>query len=163
MRSAAGILPALLLLASPAYAQRSLPDRPQRAAVAAPATLTDRLIQQVYFTQFQLQVGVTGEPLDNIKKLLTQWLNQRRNVTAKRNDALTALRQLLADGNASEEELVKRIAEIDQFDNQARNRDRQLLMLVDPQLTPAQRAKFRIFLVDIEQQLHEMVDSARKK
>jgi hypothetical protein len=121
----------------------------------------EQLLQAFYVSEFQRQVGVNDEQAARFRRILMQWLQQRREVLARRNTAVDDLRRMLARG-APESEILRQMDAVDQADNQARNADRRLTNQVDPILTPAQQARFRLFQVDMEQRVRELLDQARQ-
>jgi hypothetical protein len=142
----------------PANGERT---RPAATAAVAPAQTNEQLLLALYMSEFQRQVGINDEQAARFRPLLMQWLNQRRTVVNRRNEALNTLRQMLANG-ASESELTRQIADVDQADNQTRNSERRLLTQVDPMLTTTQQAKFRLFQVDMEQRIRELVEAVQR-
>ncbi|HEX4997330.1 MAG TPA: hypothetical protein VFY29_03840 [Terriglobia bacterium] len=136
-------------------------NRPRAAAAAANPNSSDDLLLALYINEFQRQVGVSDADLKNkFRPVLMRWLQQRRNVVNRRNDAVMTLRQLLASG-APASEITRQIQEVDQAENQTRNAERRLLNEIDPLLTPVQQGKFRVFQVDMEQRLKDLLETAR--
>jgi hypothetical protein len=154
---------AMVLAGAPALHGQQPRAAGQPAATApAPAAVNDQLLQALYVSEFQRQVGVNDEQIvGRLRTILTQWLQQRRNAAQRRNEATASLRQLLA-ANPSDEEIARKIVEVDTADNQMRNSERRLQSVVDPLLTPAQQAKFRLFQIDIEQRIRELLAEASR-
>jgi hypothetical protein len=142
-------------------ATRPVEARTARQAAAPAQNPNNQVLQAFYLSEFQRQVGVNDEVTRRFRPILMDWLQQRREVIRRRNAAVDRLRQLMESG-AGPSEISRQVNEVDQVEIQARDADRRLMTQADPLLTPAQQARFRLFHVDMEQRIRELVDQARQ-
>lgn len=120
----------------------------------------EELVEGFYVSRLQEELALSDEQFVKILPVLRQSLRERREKAQRRARALNELRQLMDQG-ASEEEIKKQVCEVDQAELDAATAQQKLASSVDPLLSPAQQAKWRIFQVSIEQRIRRMLDRSR--
>ena len=152
----------LLVSASSALAQNAaLPgNQPPVVRPRAQSAIED-VVQTLFIAQFQEQVQPTDEQFVKILPLLRRGIQTLRDNANRSVRAVNVLKQLLM-GNASEDELNAQIRVVDEADRLSKSNQQAFVTKIDPFLTAAQRARFRIFQSNFDQRLREVVQRARQ-
>ena len=159
---------AFLLAALPAASALARPQQNQpNPAAKAPAVPTRRLIMQdavitFYVNQFQKQTGVTNETFGTIIGFVRQFVQDRLDITNRKQRALNQLRQTVQNPNASEEELRRVVHDYDAADHDFQANQEKFLANVDPLLTPRQQARFRQIQIQADNQMKRMLDNLQQ-
>ncbi len=159
-----GVSAAPALLQGPREIGKIRPQRPAqgrnlRAPDAAPI---QEIIEGFYVSRFQQELELDDEQFAHVLPLLRDSLRERNDLGQRRARALNQLRQAIR-ANASDDELTRRILEVDESDHALREAQTNLLRLVDPDLTPGQRARLRIVQPNLEQRIRNMIERSRAR
>ena len=132
-----------------------LRDDAQRPGAQVPPMLD--VIQGLYLTKLQQQTEINEEQYAKLKPLLQDYLRERTELGGPRR--MRAQRQLAQGVNkgASEDELVALMREFDRIDTDVAGSKLRFLALADPSLTVRQRARLRIFLVNMENEINRLI------
>jgi len=159
----------LLFAALPAaYAfARPQQNQPNLAGKQAASVPTRRLIMQdsvitFYVNQFQKQTGVTDETFGKIIPYLRQFVQDRFDITNRKQRALNQLRQTIQNSNASEDELKRAVHDYDAADHDFQANQEKFLANVDPLLNPRQQARFRQIQLQADNQMKKMLDNLQQ-
>ena len=118
------------------------------------------MIEGFYVSRFQQELDLDDEQFAHVLPLLRDSLRERNELGQRRARALNQLRQAVG-GNASDDELTRRIAEVDASDLALREAQAKLLRSVDPALSPAQRARLRFVQPNLEERIRNMIERSR--
>jgi hypothetical protein len=151
---------AFLLAALPAaYA---LPRPQQRPSVPTRRLIMQDSVIAFYVNQFQKQTGVTDETFGKIIPFVRQFVQDRFDITNRKQRALTQLRQVVQPGNASEDELKRAVHDLDAADRDLQANQEKFLANVDPLLNPRQQARLRLIQVQADNQMRRMLDNLQQ-
>jgi hypothetical protein len=163
------IVMALLFAALPAaYAfARPQQNQPNRAGKQGASLPIRRLIMQdsvitFYVNQFQKQTGVTDETFVKIIPYLRQFVQDRFDITNRKQRALNQLRQTIQNSNASEDELRRAVHDYDAADHDFQANQEKFLANVDPLLNPRQQARLRLIQIQADNQMRKMLDNLQQ-
>jgi hypothetical protein len=160
---------AFLFAALPAASALARPQQNQpNTAAKAPSVPTRRLIMQdavitFYVNQFQTQPGVTDETFGKIIRFVRQFVQDRLDITNRKQRALNQLRQTVQNVNASEDELRRVVHDYDAADHDFQANEEKFLANVDPLLTPRQQARFRQIQIQADNQMKKMLDNLQQQ
>jgi hypothetical protein len=145
---------------------RQQQNQPNQAA-RTPSVPTRRLIMQdavivFYVNQFQKQTSVTDETFVKIIPFVRQFVQDRFDITNRKQRALNQLRQTVQNVNASEDELRRAVHDYDAADHDFQANQEKFLANVDPLLTPRQQARFRQIQIQADNQMKKMLDNLQQ-
>jgi hypothetical protein len=138
-------------------AQKLQPGNRQNA-VRRPAVRDAMLF--FYVQQIQRQLELSSEVYEKILPLMTDFVQNRLEISQRRTRAITQIRQAINRG-AGDEELTRLAHEVDATDVEAQNNQDKFLNSVDPLLTPKQQARLRLFQVNADNQLRQFVNTVQ--
>jgi hypothetical protein len=113
-----------------------------------------------YVTQFHQQAEVTPEVMAKVLPFLQQFVQDRFDISQRRNRAMSQLRQAIARGG-SDEELKRAVHDVDEADADALSNQQKFLSNVDPLLNPRQQAKLRIFQVMADNRMRQILSAVQ--
>ena len=156
----------VFLLASlpAAYAlPRPQQNQQNQAAKRGPGLNQRRMVMvdsviSFYVTRFPKQVDVSDETFVKILPFLRQFVQDRFDITMRRDRALSQLRQTLQRSNATEDELKRVAHDFDAAEKDIQANQEKFLANVDSLLTPKQQAGLRVFQVQIDNQMRQMLN-----
>ncbi len=137
--------------------QRPGQGRNLRARDAAPI---QEIVEGFYVSRVQQELGLDDAQFARVLPLLRDSLRERNALGQRRARALNQLRQAIRT-NASDDELTRRIAEVDESELALREAQVNLLRSVDTGLSPGQRARLRIVQPSLEQRIRNMIERSR--
>ena len=140
--------------------QRSRQGRNLRAPDAAAPI--QEMIEGFYVSRLQRELDLDDEQFGRILPLLRESLRERNELGQRRARALNQLRRAL-QSDASEDEMTRRIAEVDASDLALREAQANLLRSVDPDLSPGQRARLRFVQPNLEERIRNMIERSRAR
>lgn len=136
------------------------PNRAQANMDPEPERPVAEIIEGLYISRFQEDIGVSDEQFTRILPMLRQNLRERREFGERRTRALARLRQMI-QSNAEEDELKRQLREVDRSESDAATLQQSFVAKVDPILTTAQQARLRVFQMMIDQRVRRMIDRVR--
>ncbi len=170
-KMAAVLLAAVVWTGNPGFAEQTqkqvLPDRPNanardiKKAQAPPAGPMIEVIQGLYLSRIQQQTEINDEQYTKLRPLLQEYLRDRSEIGGPRR--VRAQRQLFQAVNrgATDAELSAFIKEFDRIDADVMGAKERFLSGADPSLTVRQRARLRVFLVNMENQVNQLIRLAQ--
>lgn len=142
--------------------KKLVPNRPNAVARGPqkrpePQAPMLEVIQGLYLSKIQQQTEINEEQYAKLKPLLQDYLRERSDIGGPvRGRAQRQLAQGVNRG-ASEEELTAFMREFDKIDTDVAGAKLRFLAATDPSLTVRQRARLRIFLVNMENQINQFI------
>lgn len=139
------------------------PQRPRtrpnnlRAADAAPI---QEIVEGFYVSRIQEALDLSDEQFTRVLPALRNSLRQRNELGVRRARALNALRQAV-ENNGSDDEIRRRIREVDESDLALRQVQQDLIDEVDPGLSPTQRARLRLVQPRLEERIRDLIQRSR--
>jgi hypothetical protein len=149
----------------PSAVRPNVPVRPNAAARANGAirpAQRQKLVQDAllgfYVNQFQQNGEVSPEVFAKILPFLQQFVQDRFEISQRRQRALNQLRKAIV-GEASEDELKRLVRELDAADAEFQANQEKFLSNVDPLLNARQQAKVRILQTMADNRIRQMLDA----
>lgn len=118
------------------------------------------VIEGFYVSRFQMELELDDEQFARVLPRLRNSLRERNEAGQRHARALNQLRQAMR-ADASDDEIARRIEEIDESDIALRAIQVNLLRSVDPDLSPRQRARLRIVQPNLEERIRNMIERSR--
>ena len=112
-----------------------------------------------YVTRFPKQVEVSDDTFGKMIPALKQFVQDRFELTNRRDRALVQLRQTLQRSNATDDELRRAVRDFDAADKDIQANQEKFLANVDPLLSPKQQAGLRLFQVQTDNQMRQMLNN----
>lgn len=148
-----------LASAAPALAQEA-PDaaeRPERFEEAG------RMVDAYVLSNLQEQVGLSDEQYVKLLPLVKRLQQERRDFVRQRQEALRALRRGLGAAVPKEAELASLVESLRRLDAEEPAKLRQGLEAIDAELSVVQQARLRVFEVEVQRRIRELLLRARRE
>ncbi len=115
------------------------------------------VIQGFYLSRLKQQTEISDELYARLRPLLMGYLRERAEIGGPRR--MRAQRQLFQAVNrgATDDELIAAMKEFDRIDGDVVGSKEKFFSSADPLLTVRQRAKLRVFMVNMENQVNQMI------
>jgi hypothetical protein len=113
-----------------------------------------------YVQQIQKQLELSPEVYEKILPPMTDFVQNRLDISQRRTRAITQIRQAINRG-AGDDELTRLAHAVDAADVEAQNNQDKFLSSVDPLLTPKQQARLRLFQVNADNQLRQYLNTVQ--
>ena len=163
---------ALLLLASlpNVYGSPRQQNRQQRQQklqpgirpnVAQRRLLVEDAVLGFYVNQFQQVAEVSPEVFGKILPFLQQFVQDRFEISQRRTRVLNQLRQAVARGGSSDDDLKRLVRELDAADAEFQNNQEKFLNNIDPMLNARQQAKVRILQTMADNRIRQMLNAVQ--
>ncbi len=139
------------------------PQRPRQGRnLRAPNAVApiQEMIEGFYVSRFQQELDLDDEQFAHVLPMLRNSLRERNELGQRRARALNQLRRAL-QSNAPDDEITRRIAEVDASDLALREAQANLLRSVDPDLSSGQRARLRFVQPNLEERIRNMIERSR--
>jgi hypothetical protein len=152
-----GLVLTLGLGRGPALAQEeseSAAERPARVEAY-------RMVDAYVVSNLQESLGLTDEQFAKAIPLVKSLQAERREYLTQRTRTLREMRRLLQRGGATEAQVLDRLREVKALDDEHPAAARRHAEALDALLTPIQQAKFRVFELEVELRVRELVNRAR--
>ena len=120
----------------------------------------NQLLSSFYIGRIQNAVGLTDDQYLKILPVLRQYITERFQAASARNRAVVDLRQAV-QRKAADDELSRLIKAFDTADNETKEVSIRFHIQIDPLLTAMQQVKLRVFQINVENQLSNLVLRAR--
>src|SRR5262245_49473795 len=144
-----------------------VPVRPNAAARANGAirpAQRQKLVQDAllgfYVNQFQQNGEVSPEVFAKILPFLQQFVQDRFEISQRRQRALNQLRKAIVS-DAPEDELKRLVRDLDAADSEFQANQEKFLSNVDPFLNARQQAKVRILQTMADNRIRQMLDAVQ--
>ena len=135
---------------------------PRRNLRVPDVTTIQEMVEGFYVSRFQQELDLDDEQFAHVLPMLRDSLRERTELGQRRARDLNQLRQAMQD-NASDEEMNRRISEVDASDRALREARANLLRSVDPDLSPGQRARLRFVQANLEERIRNMIERSRAR
>jgi len=155
-------LPAFVLAL--AVGAASAQEEPPPSGATTPRGARDeafKIVDAYVISNLQESLELTDEQFVKALPLVKRLQSERREYYLARSRALREMRRLLRSGAATEAQVLKLLSELDALETEGPARMRRDLEALDAELTPLQRAKYRVLEVDVEQRLREIMRRER--
>ncbi|MGE0453794.1 MAG: hypothetical protein AB7O37_12285 [Vicinamibacteria bacterium] len=132
------------------------PDRPREEVI--------KLIDAYVISNVQESLLLSDEQFVKLLPLLKRLQTERRSANERRFRILMELRRSLAGGAATEAAVAERMKELRALEAEEPGRLQGLqaqMQAIDALLTPLQQAKFRIFELEVERRIRELISARR--
>ena len=137
---------------------RPNPDRPNARRPAVRQQIVLDAIYSFYVRQFEMDPEFTPEIRSKILPSLDQFLQDRFEISERRQRALNQLRQTIAN-NGSDDDLNRLKRELDSADAEFQSNHEKFLNNVDPMLNARQQAKLRLLQNQADNQLRQYLNA----
>jgi len=137
---------------------RPNPDRPNARRPAVRQQIVLDAIYSFYVRQFEMDPEFTPEIRSKILPSLDQFLQDRFEISERRQRALNQLRQTIAN-NGSDDDLNRLKRELDSADAEFQANHVKFLNNVDPMLNARQQAKLRLLQNQADNQLRQYLNA----
>jgi hypothetical protein len=148
------LLAALLPLA--ASGQNAAPNEPGR-----PRGDAFRMIDAYIVGNLQESLGLTDDQFGRVLPQVKRLLHDRRELAQRRQRAVQELRRVLQSGNATEAQvtdLLRELKSVAAEEPRTLGRD---MEAIDGVLSPVQQAKYRIFEIEVDRKIRELMIEMR--
>lgn len=150
----------LVLLASAPLASAQPPG--PRAGPPRPRDDGARMIEAYVLSNLQESLELSDEQFVKILPLVKKLQTDRREYAQGRMRLVRQMRRGLESGGATEPQIAEFLKELKALDAEGPSRNKRNLDAVDAVLTPLQQAKLRVFEVEVERKLREMLSQIRR-
>lgn len=132
----------------------------QQRATGTENLPVNQVLSAYYIGRIQNAVGLSDEQYLKILPVLRQYITERFQAASARSRAVTDLRQAV-QRKASDDELRPLLKTFDTAENETKEVSVRFHNQIDPLLTPIQQVKLRVFQINVENQLSNLVLRAR--
>jgi Spy/CpxP family protein refolding chaperone len=121
-----------------------------------------RMVDAYIVANLQESLGLSDQKYAEVIPLVKNLQRERRDYFEARWHAQRELRRLLRSGGATEADVAAALGKLRQIETSGPEKTRRALDALDGALTPLQQAKYRVFELDVEQRLRELMRRARR-
>jgi hypothetical protein len=120
------------------------------------------MVDAYIVANIQESLGLSDQQYAEVIPLVKKLQTERRDYFESRWRAQRELRHLLRSGGATETQVETALGKLKQIEADGPEKVRRALDSLDGALTPVQQAKYRVFELDVEQRLRELMRRARR-
>jgi Spy/CpxP family protein refolding chaperone len=146
------------LMAPGASGQESTPSRSRERRDEA-----FRMVDAYVIANIQDSLDLDDDQHTRVIPLVNKLQKTRREHHAERGRALRKMRRLLRSGTATEAEVEEALQASNAIEAEGPERIRAQLSALDAVLTPLQQAKYRVFELEVEQRMRELMRRGRRE
>jgi Spy/CpxP family protein refolding chaperone len=121
-----------------------------------------RMVDAYVIANIQESLDLDDDQYARIIPLVSKLQKTRRDFLLERGQALRRMRRLLSSGTATEREVEEALKAYNALDAEGPKRIRAQLSALDAALTPLQQAKYRVFELEVEQRMRELMRRSRR-
>jgi hypothetical protein len=121
-----------------------------------------RMVDAYIVANLQDSLGLSDQKYAEVIPLVKKLQTERRDYFEARWRAQRELRHLLRSGGTTEAEVAAALEKLREIEASGPAKVRRALDSLDGALTPLQQAKYRVFELDVEQRLRELMRRARR-
>jgi hypothetical protein len=155
-----GLILAWGVAVAPGYSQEEPPPSAQgRSERRAEAF---RMVDAYIIANIQEGLGLDDEQYARVVPLVNKLQKERREYYHARWQALHDMRRLLRSGAATQTQVERALDTLKALEVEGPARIEKQMEALDAVLTPVQRAKYRVFEVDVERRMRELMRRARR-
>ena len=122
-----------------------------------------RMVDAYVIANIQESLGLDEEQYARVIPLVTMLQKARREYFRERGQALRQMKQLLSSGAATESRLGEAVASQKALEVEGPARIRERMDELDAVLSPVQQAKYRVFEVEVERRLRDLMRRGRRE
>jgi Spy/CpxP family protein refolding chaperone len=152
---------ALVFLAHAALAAAQPPDD-RRMGPGRARDEGARMIEAYVLSNLQESLGLTDDQYVKALPLVKKLQSDRREYAQGRMRLVRQLRRTLESGGATEGQVADLLAQVKALEAEGPVRIKKSLDALDAVLTPLQQAKLRVFEVEVERKLRDLLSEIRK-
>jgi Spy/CpxP family protein refolding chaperone len=120
------------------------------------------MVDAYVIANIQESLDLDDNQYARIIPLVSKLQKTRRDFLLERGRALRRMRRLLSSGTATEREVEEALKAYNALDAEGPKRIRAQLSALDAALTPLQQAKYRVFELEVEQRMRELMRRSRR-
>jgi Spy/CpxP family protein refolding chaperone len=121
------------------------------------------MVDAYVIANIQESLGLDDGQYTRVIPLVNKLQKTRREYFGERGRALHTMRRLLRSGTATEAEVEEALKAFNALETEGPARIRTQLSALDAVLTPLQQAKYRVFEVEVEQRMRELMRRSRQE
>lgn len=122
-----------------------------------------RMVDAYVIANIQESLGLDDDQYARIIPLVNKLQKARREYHRERGRTLRQMRQLLKSGAATESQLEEAVASLKTLEVEGPARIRERVDELDAILSPVQQAKYRVFEMDVERRLRDLMRRGRRE
>jgi hypothetical protein len=120
------------------------------------------MVDAYVLANIQESLELDDDQYARVIPLVNKLQKTRREHFGERSRALRKMRRLLRSGTATEAEVVEALRAFNAVAAEGPERIRKQLAALDAILTPLQQAKYRVFEVEVERRMRELMRRSRR-
>jgi len=149
----------LLLAGPPARAE----ETPGRAGGRGGRDEAFRMVDAYVVANLKESLGLSEQTYEKAIPLVEELQAARRGYFVERGKALRKLRSLLRSGTATKDEVLAALEAVKATDASGPERIRAASAALDAILSPMEQAKYRVFELDVEYRMRDLMGRARRE
>jgi hypothetical protein len=122
-----------------------------------------RMIEAYILSNLQESLGLSDEQYVKAIPLVKKLQSDRREFTQGRMRLVRQMRHALESGSATEGQVKDLLAQVKTLEAEGPARIKKSLDAVDGILTPLQQAKLRVFEIEVERKLRDLLSEIRRR
>ena len=122
-----------------------------------------RMVDAYIIANIQESLELTDEQYEQVIPLVNKLQKARRKHFSERYHAERRLRRLLGSGTATEPEVIKALGNLKTLDVEGPAKLRTHAEALDAVLSPLQQAKYRVFEVEVERRMRDLMRRGRRE
>jgi ABC-type transporter Mla subunit MlaD len=122
-----------------------------------------RMVDAYVIANIQESLDLDDDQYARIIPLVNKLQKARREYHRERGRTLRQMRQLLKSGAATESQLEEAVASLKTLEVEGPARIRERVDELDSILSPVQQAKYRVFEMDVERRLRDLMRRGRRE
>jgi len=120
------------------------------------------MVDAYVIANIQESLDLDDDQYTRVIPLVNKLQKTRREFFRERGQALRQMRRLLRSGAATEAQVEAALKAFNVVETEGPERIRAQLSALDAALTPLQQAKYRIFELEVEQRMRELMRRSRR-
>ena len=121
-----------------------------------------RMVDAYVIANIQESLGLDDEAYVKVIPLVNKLQKTRREYFHSRSHAVREMRRLLQSGSATEAQVLEALSALKQLEIDGPRQMQEQSVALDEVLTPLQQAKYRVFELEVEQRMRELMRRARR-
>jgi hypothetical protein len=121
-----------------------------------------RMVDAYIIANLEESLGLDEDTYVKVVPVVNKLQKARRQYFQERAEALRSMRRLLRSGTATEAQVREQIETFKTLEAEGPERLRRHMAELDALLTPVQQAKYRVFEVEVERRLRQLLRRGRR-
>ena len=122
-----------------------------------------RMVDAYVIANIQESLGLDDDAYVKVIPVVNKLQKERREFFRERGQIQRKMRRLLRSGTATEEQVQELLSALKALELEGPERTRAQMDELDALLTPLQQAKYRVFEVEVEHRLRELMRRGRRE